>query len=101
MNATALVKEVLLLPLYAAYGLWLVVRLAVRLVCGLLKTRELFRAELKCPTCGAPNSIHDRWACNDCGAEYLGAVHTCGICRAGASWFPCVACRAAIPVRLR
>ena len=94
-----MLKELLLSPLYATYGLWILISVAVRVGCELVGLPTLLRTHVTCRTCGTPNSLHDRWVCSDCGAEYLGAVHTCGLCRAAASWFPCARCRASIPVR--
>jgi hypothetical protein len=94
----SLARELALAPAYAAYGVWVLLRWAWRVGHDLRATRQLFRTHIRCGTCGFGNAVHDRWACGDCGAEYAGAVHTCGVCGSSASWFPCSRCRAAIPV---
>ncbi len=93
-------REFLRAPLFALYGLYLVQRSIYRLlmaVIGLLRRPR----QLACPTCGATNETRSRWICSECGAEYLGSVLFCGVCGAGASWFPCTQCHASIPLRSR
>ena len=94
----SLVRELVLAPAYATYGAWVLARAVWRGSLELRAMRLLFRAEVRCRTCGFGNAVHDRWSCGDCGAEYAGAMHTCGVCGSGASWFPCSRCRAAIPL---
>lgn len=96
----SLVRELILAPAYAAYGAWVVLRAMRRGTRELRALPRLFETHIVCRTCGANNPVHDRWTCADCGAEYAGAVHTCGVCGAGASWFPCARCRAAVPLGL-
>lgn len=97
----ALYREILLSPLYAAYGGWVLGKFVLRFGAALFGFSQVFARALRCPTCGVVNDLRGRWTCGDCGAEYLGAVDDCEVCGAGASWFPCRACRAGIPLRGR
>lgn len=55
----------------------------------LAKTR---RNELACPR-GHANDVVGRWACENCGAEYLGWVGACENCGdETVDWFPCASC---------
>jgi len=94
----SLARELILAPFYAGYGAWVLARGAWRAGRELHAVRLLFRSQIPCRTCGFENAVHDRWSCSDCGAEYAGAVHTCGVCGSSVSWFSCARCRAAIPV---
>lgn len=94
-----LARELVLAPVYALYGAWVLLRAGRRFARELAAVPWLLQSDIRCPTCSYANAVHDRWSCADCGAEFLGAVHTCGICGAGASWFPCERCRAAVALR--
>lgn len=55
----------------------------------------IFSATLPCPN-GHANDVSARWECASCKATYQGWVGRCGICGAGAGWFPCETCGVAI-----
>lgn len=92
---------VVALPLYAAYGLWLVVTTTFRIVRWFIGTARLVKGELRCPACSLANSLHGRWECHapGCGAVYLGAADCCARCKASASYIPCAGCGASISLR--
>ena len=96
-----LMRFLLLSPLYAAYGAWVLAGWLGRAVRSAAWTIRLAKAQLCCPACGFPNSLYGRWECRapGCGAVYLGAADRCGRCHAGASFFPCANCGASIPLR--
>lgn len=91
----------LLTPLYAAYGAWVLLVGLYRMVRWATWTVRLTRPELACPACGSPNSVYGRWECRapGCGAIYLGAADRCQRCGAGASMFFCRDCGASISLR--
>lgn len=95
------VRTLLLAPFFAAYGLLVIARGILRIGLMVATFPRHFQTEIRCTTCGVSNDVHDRWICGECGAEYLGAVHTCGMCQASASWFPCARCRSAIQANIR
>lgn len=92
---------VVTLPLYAAYGAWIVVTSVFRFVRWSVWTVRLIEGELRCPACGLDNSLHGRWECHapGCGAVYLGAADCCARCHSTASYIPCVGCGASISLR--
>ena len=92
---------VVALPLYAAYGAWIVVMTVFRIVRWSVWTARLIKGELHCPACGLANSLHGRWECHapGCGAVYLGAADCCARCNAAASYIPCIGCGASISLR--
>jgi hypothetical protein len=89
------------LPLFAAYGTWIVGVAIFRLVRWVCWSVRLMRPQLVCPSCGTPNSLYGRWQCQapGCGAVYLGAADRCLRCHSGASFFPCRECRVSIMLR--
>lgn len=80
----------LALPLFAVFGVWVLVRAARNFQLAL-------RRELACPN-GHTNTVSGRWECAACKAVYMGWVGRCDICGAGASWFPCKLCGVSIPL---
>ena len=98
---SSLARFLLLSPLFALYGAWLVAFWILRAVRSAVWAFRLARSRLYCPACGLPNSIYGRWQCHapGCGAVYLGAADHCGRCGAGASFFPCASCGASITLR--
>ena len=97
----SLVLFLLLSPLYAAYGVWVLAGWLGRAIRTALWKIRLVRPQLCCPACGKPNSLYGRWECRapGCGAIYLGAADRCRRCGAGASMFFCQECGASISLR--
>jgi len=96
-----LVRLLILSPFFAAYGAWVLLFWAFRLVRNIVWTIRLTKPELSCPACAISNSLYGRWECRapGCGAIYLGAADRCQRCGAGASMFFCEYCGASIPLR--
>lgn len=86
------------LPLFVAYGAWVLGVTVFRFVRWGIWSAKLIRPHLVCPGCGTPNSLYGRWQCQapGCGAIYLGAVDRCARCGSAASFFPCRECRVSI-----
>jgi hypothetical protein len=100
-SRSSLARFLLLSPLFALYGAWVLAAWASRAVRSTIWAILLARSRLYCPACSFPNSIYGRWQCHapGCGAIYLGAADRCGRCGAGASFFPCASCGASITLR--
>jgi hypothetical protein len=96
-----LARFLLLSPFFAAYGAWVLLCWAFRVLRSIVWTIRLANPRLICPACGKVNSLYGRWECRapGCGAVYLGAADRCGRCGAGASFFPCASCGASITLR--
>jgi hypothetical protein len=86
------------LPLFAAYGAFVVVRGWFSGCVRAGDAARLLSATLPCPSCRTGNDVHGRWRCRSCSAVYHGAVFHCPLCRSGASWFSCSHCGASIPL---
>src|SRR5690242_14938831 len=85
------VNFVVLSPLFAGYGIYVIGRGILVLGRGVRRTRLALRNELRCPN-RHPNAVTGRWRCASCGSTYHGWVGRCGTCGAGAAWFPCATC---------
>ncbi len=90
-----LIALALLSPLYALYGLYLVVRSMVRAWRKAKGLRQAVASEIRCPN-GHPNPTVGRFECASCKAVYHGWVGRCAMCGAGAAWIPCDVCGVAI-----
>jgi hypothetical protein len=87
------------LPLFAAYGAYVLVAGYLRGMWRAGDRLRLLALALPCPSCGEPNPLDGRWKCRACSAVYHGAVFECGFCGAGASFFSCRRCGISIPLR--
>ena len=76
------------------YLIRLLVRNARR-VAGFIAAR---RGEVVCPHCGTPNPTDVLATCRRCGMTEFGSRLYCSNCHQVTRAFPCVACRAMIPV---
>lgn len=85
----------LLSPFFVLYGVCVILWLPVRFVRWLAGIRAALRSSIRCPN-GHPNATSGRWECRRCGAQYLGWVGRCPICKAAAGWFECSVCQAGI-----
>lgn len=92
-----LIIAVLKIPLYAAYGVFVMGRAVWRLVRFAMRSRPALAAELMCPN-GHPNATTGRFECASCSATYHGWVGRCEVCGAGANWFPCDVCGVGIVI---
>ena len=88
---------ILLVPLYAMYGVCVVLRWMLRLPRLARGTRAILSDEIYCPN-GHPNATRGRFECGACHGVYHGWVGECPRCGAGASWFPCGTCGVSIPL---
>lgn len=86
------------LPLYAAYGVFFLVRGVLSAAATMGDRTRLLGRTLPCPSCGVGNDLDGRWKCRACGATYHGEVFRCPLCASGASWFTCRACGVSIPL---
>jgi hypothetical protein len=87
-------------PLFAVYGTFVVVRGGARLVRRIRRARLLMRPTIRCASCGEDNALAGRWRCGICKAEYHGFVGVCGLCGTPARAFPCTKCRITIALGL-
>lgn len=92
-----IVVAVLLLPVFALYGIYVALAEAAALVAGLGRSRAALADTLPCPH-GHPNATVGRFTCASCHATYLGWVGRCAICGAAAGWMPCEVCDVSIPL---
>jgi hypothetical protein len=93
--ALTLALAVFLVPLFALYGLVVVVRGVVAVIRFVRATRRACAQAVECPN-GHSNATVGRWACATCHGEYHGWVGQCSVCGAKAGWFPCETCGAGI-----
>ncbi len=94
----AVLRVALALPVYAAYGLFVLVVGWFRLMGRAGDAARLLSSTLSCPSCQTPNELHGRFRCR-CGFVFHGAVFHCPSCGSGAAFFACGACGASIPLR--
>jgi len=92
-----LVLAILSVPLYALYGVYVILRTGWRLTRFLTRSRLALANELTCPN-GHVNSVVGRFECASCSATYHGWVGRCEVCGAGAHWFPCEVCGVGIVI---
>lgn len=97
-QAMRLARIAMLVPLYALYGAWTIVRATLGAFARAGDAMNLLRASMLCPSCRAPNLLAGRWKCRSCGATYHGIPQRCERCHAAATWFPCARCGISIPL---
>ena len=85
-------------PLFAVYGVFTLIAESVSLIGWTRRLARLLGRTLPCPSCGSAADLHGRWHCRACGATYHGFVGACALCGSSASFFPCRACGASIPL---
>ena len=100
-KAQKLVAGLLKLPLYAAYGVFFLVKTVLGAAALAGDRARLLGRTLPCPSCAAKNDLDGRWKCRACSAVYHGEVFRCQLCASGASFFSCRACGVSIPLRGR
>lgn len=98
---TNMTLVILRAPFYAAYACYRLFVGLLSLPRRLIVARRLLAKSLPCGSCHHQNRLDGRWSCSYCGAIYHGFVGECGLCGAGASFFPCESCGIAIPLRGR
>jgi len=91
-----LLAAVALVPLYAAYGLYVVVSAVTEFVRWLVRVRYALRPSVTCRSCGHENSVSGRFECASCRAQYHGWVGRCPVCGAEPAWTPCDRCGVAV-----
>lgn len=83
--------SLLLSPLYASYGAFVIARAAYAAARRLVRLRHVFRRSLTCPQ-GHVVPVAGRFACTTCRAESHGWIGSCGLCGAGAELTRCPTC---------
>jgi hypothetical protein len=94
---THLLRIVVLAPLYAVYGVFVVVRALVRAMGWINHVSAGLEADVHCMH-GHPNPTVGRWVCGSCRATYDGWVGRCPICGSGASYIACRTCGVSVPL---
>lgn len=84
-------------PLYALYGIWMLLRLPLLLLRRAEQAKAALATDLFCAA-GHANSSSGRFKCASCSAVYYGWVGECPVCGAGAGYLPCSRCGLAIPL---
>ncbi len=96
ITASSLLLAVLFSPIFALYGLVLLVRGLVRLPARVRATRAALSGGTIACANDHPNPTVGRFECATCHGTYHGWVGECAICGSGAGWVSCEVCQVSI-----